>query len=805
MTEVTLAQIRGLVQDAIGAGNESETQKGRRRLLQVVDDLGAVGSGDDDAPLLDGRTWRIAEVRVAGLGGIGTLARSPVTFAPVPGLTVVRGLNGQGKTSLARGIDVALRGEHDAATEVVGSLWETELLTDGSETGTAELALLSGADRLDLAITFASSSAQPQVSATLTDESGSRSVELSGAWRRVLAGARACYSYAALQSRLVERKNLQSFLEELLLLGPQWERVRTEVDRRAAETAAASKAFETARKNARDREAALTARFADDPREPRRPDPVTWPGAKDGIEVDAWLAGTGLSDGTRRNPIEVAADHEDRIARLRTDLSTADEELRTAEHGLDTPGMAAALHHVEQIVAVDELDGSRCPLCGSETDWRGQAAAITRSLRDRRDAADRVRRAVEAVRDWTGTELVPLLDVGIPGAPESELAAFRSVTGLGCHAHSAAHGRAVTLLHRLADDQHSAWLSAIRATTSATAEWRAELATVVHEFAAAIRDVTMSAADAGPWKKAQEALDRLQLDLRQSRQDVVTDQLQTALARLLPDAAVKIAKIEHRGGAKKQHGVVVELEIAGREAKLGMLSSGQRNALLLAPLVMTDAPGPFGFVVVDDPVHALDDTRVDLLACELTRLACERQVIVLTHDPRLEEHLRARHPDTTVVELDRDPASQVVSWSEHTSPWRSLLTDARRIHEHAAGDNWHYTEDVHSVLAGMCRAAVDGAIRQAVITRAARRGENVEKALTDLEEARNTRYRIDHVFGLAGGKERLPDLVRGKKSYLGFWNKGSHGQLPDGTGVLNAIAAAEAACQELSDHDWTER
>jgi hypothetical protein len=209
---------------------------------------------------------------------------------------------------------------------------------------------------------------------------------------------------------------------------------------------------------------------------------------------------------------------------------------------------------------------------------------------------------------------------------------------------------------------------------------------------------------------------------------------------MLPDAEIELSGITHQGGVKQQRGVAVGLTIGGREAPLGMLSRGQRNALLLTPLVILDKTGPFGFLVVDDPVHALDDMRVDLLAQELARLGRQRQVTVLTHDPRLEEHLRARVPGMT----------------GRGAPPRSTDPD---------GD----LDDSHHTLVG----------------------------------AFGRCPRIVHVIGLAGSAGRLPCLEHGRDKHLTFWNQGSHGQLPPGVDLEATIDAAARACTELAPHDWS--
>ncbi|MCM3849993.1 MULTISPECIES: hypothetical protein [unclassified Pseudonocardia] len=806
LSEVTLSELHHLVSKEIATGNESDKQEGRRRLLKAVEDCVAAAATEGDAAgaLLHERSWRIVEVRVEGIGGIASLDPPALTLSPIPGITVIRGSNGQGKTSLARGIDCALRGNADLTTGTTNTLWAAELLTEGAGSGTVGLTLASGASRLVIEVDFAAGTDTPTVTGRLTDgDAEPQLIELDGSWRQALESTRAHYSYDAIQSRLIESKALQVFLEELLVLGPEWQRVRDVVDSRAERATAAQKVFEKAVKDARAAEARLAAKYETPGEGAARPAAVSWPRAQDAADIDSWLQATGLSVTEPQPVITVGVDHEDRLASIRGRLYAADERLASAEYTIESPGMAAALHHLDQLLDIGELDSTVCPLCGSSTDWRGHLRRFTSGLLERAAAAQEVLDSVTELRDWAESELTPLLDAGVHGGPDEETAALRAAVARGCHAHSDAHVAGRALLQRLSSDDYRQWLDSLRAATNTAARWRSDLAAVVHGFAAAVRGTTADAADAVIWKKAQETLNDLQVALRQERQDAVTARLNDALARLLPDAGVELPAIQHQGGVKQQRGVKVDLMMGGRDATLGMLSSGQRNALLLTPLLVHDVPGPFGFLIVDDPVHALDDTRVDLLARELARLAETRQVIALTHDPRLEEHLRARHPDMSVVELQRDAVTRTVSWTTHTLPWQSLLTDAREIRKLATSTEWSYSEDLHSVVAGLCRAAVDGALRQAVISCAVTRGEDVTASLSDLGSWHTTRERIAHATALAGGEDRLPVLDRSRRGHLTFWNKGAHGQLPPDADLESTIAAAEAACQELADHDWT--
>lgn len=226
--------------------------------------------------------------------------------------------------------------------------------------------------------------------------------------------------------------------------------------------------------------------------------------------------------------------------------------------------------------------------------------------------------------------------------------------------------------------------------------------------------------------------------------------MQDAVDRLLPDAGLRLEKIKHKGGAKQQRGVDLQMTIGGRPATLGMLSSGQRNALLLGSLLCIGPPAPFGFLVVDD-------LRVDRLAIELTRLAADRQVVVLTYDARLEEHLRARSPELHTQRLRRDAERATVRIEAVVSPWDQLLTHAGTVLQAVDTDSWDVGAAVADVVGGLCRNALDGAVRHAVIARAVRTGTGITDALAALDAAGHTTGpRIGHLFALAGSPGALP-------------------------------------------------
>lgn len=343
------------------------------------------------------------------------------------------------------------------------------------------------------------------------------------------------------------------------------------------------------------------------------------------------------------------------------------------------------------------------------------------------------------------------------------------------------------------------WIAQLRATSQATLAWQQAHREVLRGLLT-VWQAHPAAAEATAWKKADETLTAIQKELRQQRQDTLTPRLRDAVAALLPDAGVEIADISHKGGTKQRRGLDIELRVGGRTATLGMLSSGQRNALLLASLLCTGSGGPFGFLVVDDPVHALDDLRVDLLAKELTRLAADRQVLVLTHDGRLEEHLRAWHPGLEVVELARDADRAEVSVTSRRSPWDQLLKDATDFAASAKGGKWQADDAVREVVGGMCRNAVDGAIRQAVINAGTRLpGRTVLDQLDALNTENTTRRRLQYVLQLAGDGA-LPHTRQCHDTDLLRWNGASHGDPRNLRRPQAEIAVARRVCEEL--HRW---
>lgn len=287
------------------------------------------------------------------------------------------------------------------------------------------------------------------------------------------------------------------------MLGPVWQLVHTELDRRAAAAHRDRKVLDDLLSTARAGDRALTERFSTDPRAPLAPPDVGWK-VRWSDDPGAWLDADDLTGSGPVIAVRVAADHEGRAAALTGAVASAWAALDEATEQLDSPQVADVLGQIETLVEHEALDGSRCPVCGSTTDWRGAARLILGRVQDRRARVDAVRTASAAVADWVDGELLPLV-TALDGGPLAEVEAFRTQVRHGGHALRPALRRVTDhLAAALAGSAHAAWLGRVRAASDAAAEWAAARRALVADLVAAWRDRGRSAADADGWRSRRE-------------------------------------------------------------------------------------------------------------------------------------------------------------------------------------------------------------------------------------------------------------------------------------------------------------
>jgi energy-coupling factor transporter ATP-binding protein EcfA2 len=191
---------------------------------------------------------------------------------------------------------------------------------------------------------------------------------------------------------------------------------------------------------------------------------------------------------------------------------------------------------------------------------------------------------------------------------------------------------------------------------------------------------------------------------------------------------VNIGHLTLQGTGSQRH-VEMDIDVDGQPGTaLAVMSQGELNCLALSlflPRAMLPE-SPFRFVVIDDPVQSMDPAKVDGLARVLTDAARDRQVIVFSHDDRLPQALWRLDLPATVLEVTRRENS-VVQIRQIRDVVHRYLDDAR-----AVASDQNLPVRASSVVPGFCRSALEEACAQLLWRRRlaqGRRHDEVEEEM----------------------------------------------------------------------------
>jgi energy-coupling factor transporter ATP-binding protein EcfA2 len=149
-----------------------------------------------------------------------------------------------------------------------------------------------------------------------------------------------------------------------------------------------------------------------------------------------------------------------------------------------------------------------------------------------------------------------------------------------------------------------------------------------YEANAAVAPRLKTATEAQKWLQENAAT------LRNERIAALADKARAIWAALRQESNVDLARIELLGH-KTSRRVLLKAGVDGTDADaLGVMSQGELQALALALAVFipraTSAESPFRFVVLDDPIQAMDPSKIEGFLEVLVTLAADRQVVVFT-------------------------------------------------------------------------------------------------------------------------------------------------------------------------------
>lgn len=782
-----------------------DARAGWEKLLAVARSF--AGRSDADVDPAVGRRWALVRIRVSGYQGIAAKSPLEIELDPTPGITVLHGANGSGKSSIADAIETALQGSPRVPMTGTGGkapLWERVHCGRDSDEAIIDLELLSGRERLEIRCRLNSASQPVEHDVTLYGDNASTRIDLSKTtWKSALAGHRPVFGYAAIERRIRIAKDLQEFLDSLLAFGGCFDTFKQEVDRCGKKSKDAKTEWQNALRSAQ-------RKVAEVDRERGQEDQldlpaIVWPGVDD--DVDTWLLSTGLTESGTAIP-EVTEEH---YQHLVVAANEASEALIALEVAATTSLHAQLAGPLKQLHAAAREIGDKgltCPVCAtSDVNWFVVLTDSIDDLVDLTSTTETIQQKLGALRTATKKDLAIVHDVltaraqadsaSLPGAFESEkFVALLDRDGLNATPEIRSATR--ELCAWIQSETWSAIVRDARRESNRQRQWRRARRSAVDEFVAVWRHVGTDAREAAAWDSATNRFRELHHTLREDRTELLTTLTRARVQSLLSDADLSVMSMSVQGTKAS----IKIVDKANKEMTLAMLSAGQRNALLLSPLLAASGTGPFGFLVLDDPVHVLDQLRVDCLAAILHELSADRRIVVLTHDERLYENLRAREPTTEVRAVLRDPLTGVVTAPLRGAMWDELLTHAAEVLALPSALREGVTTSPTDLVRGLCRQALDNALRQFVMRACVEQGHEPHAHVESLDAANRTKDRLALARNMHTNDMSASDTVNAAEAcvsgYLDGWNRAAHGNPPSSEATREEVAAARRACETLA-------
>ncbi|WP_166902464.1 AAA family ATPase [Mycobacterium sp. DL440] len=742
----------------------------------VLNALAEVSGGTGEKTETSPAPTFLSSITVSGFRGVGPSAR--LDLYPAPGLMVVSGRNGSGKSSFAEALELTLTGTSYRWNKKE-SLWAEAWQN------------LHHPDPCEIQVGFTREALGPFTVAvewdqgeklenctTWTQTGGGKRVDGTAAlgWSRALELHRPLLSYeelgrlfdggpSALYDALAKLLGLDALADTEKLLAARLKAIKTASDTADTERrrVLASLAEHT------DERAGRADKLLR-----KRPVPL------DDVRALATGAGGAQSDvapalraltllepptldsvdeavGQLRAAITAAADS----ASAAIDLTSQRVELlRTALRFHDTGGDAD------------------CPVCAQgrlDEDW---ATAAQNSIAQSEELLDEYRSTAQQLKT-TRSSLTTLIQgltaaAAVPGVALPALDAYNDAVAaarkipvgddaLAAHAESTLTEAIVAAESLRADAADE-----LARRETAWAPLAAQLGGWVglEEQARAVDDELTAVAAAKKWVNEHAAA------FRNLRLKPIAAQARDIWHRLRQESNVDLVEISLEGTSTRRK-VVLEGSVDGKPTKaLSVMSQGELHALALALFLprATSAKSPFRFVVLDDPIQAMDPSKIDGFVQVLCEIAKTHQVIVFSHDDRLASVIRDTGVDARLIEVVREAGSRVTV-RDNINPALRQVGDIFALIKDAK-----MPEDIKGRAApALFRMALESAAKQTFYAKEALAG----RALTESEDrwssAKKTSSRLALAIHGDPTTDLTPWLKPERKRALRICNAGAHG------------------------------
>lgn len=516
-----------------------------------------------------------------------------------------------------------------------------------------------------------------------------------------------------------------------------------------------------------------------------------------------------LATGSQQQPGEMG-----QLARLRSlanltgpaagDVAETAKALREAAARLNELTGSAAEQAHDLAALLDAALGHHrthgdgpCPVCGSSgaltPAWHGATAQHRDRLRAEATAVDDATVAAKAAVTRSHALIRPIpqqLATVSSGDPTATAVAAEAWRSWAAAPETADGNLTAEELIRLANHLETTHGPLIAAITTLTEQATTELASrddkwspLATELASWCGTAVKARTGALPvpaLKAARQWLGKATAELRDERLAPLADQSRSIWADLRQESSVDLGAF-HLTGTNTRRQLDLDVTIDGEPGSaLGVMSQGEINALALSVFLprATIAASPFRFLVIDDPVQAMDPAKVDGLAKVLAKVAAHRQVIVFTHDNRLAAAIRDLSIPATVLEVTRQPRS-CVTVRECLDAAMQALKDARSLSK----DPDIPLAVAQRVVPGLCRTAAEAAFLEAYWRAELRRGRTragIEESLTGNGAKLNLRaVAALALFGNIAEANNVPDKLSNQwgrdfaDTYRAL-NKGAH-------------------------------
>jgi recombinational DNA repair ATPase RecF len=678
----------------------------------------------------------INAVSVAGFRGVGPKCR--LELSGTPGLTLIVGRNGTGKSSLSEALEFLLTGENSrwsTRSKVWKEGWRNLHQTSGAEIE-AELTIEGDRGRAVVSRRWPDE-AELDEAVTSIQRHGGKIIPLAAmAWDRPLELYRPFLSYnelgamfdegpSAFHDRLSKMLGLEDLVDGQKSLAR--ERLTRTKLADASDAGVASLIAE------------LTA--LDDDRV-RKAIAILKSTHRDLSALEKTLAGTA----------EVGDD--DVVAALRRLISMEIPRTDDAEVVAEAArGAAAAAATADtssaramELIALltqalsfhEQHKDETCPVCGVgklDGKWRTQTQMTIDRLEHQAAAAanaSQVAATAKAAAKQLAQPMprfVPALR-GVLASADAVTVAWQDLASLDLESLDVLATTFVPAVDTLRLVLEEARTEAEAQLATREAPWRRAIG-LIAPWVAGARDAERAQTAVTQIKAAEKWLKVAADDIRSERFRPVADEAKRLWQFLRQQSNVDLEVVALAGSGPTRHPVLT-VDVDGVETDaLSVMSQGELSSIALSLFLprATLPESPFRFVVIDDPVQSMDPARVEGLARVLDSAAKDRQVVVLTHDDRLPEAVRRLNIAATVIGVTRRERS-VMELRRELDPVARHLADARAL---------ALTSDLprkaaQRVIPGLCRAAIEAACMEAVRRRRLGRGDkhaDVEDALVD--------------------------------------------------------------------------